>query len=117
MEHVVFYPVGDAPAFRRFGDLDEAVRFVEHLRNEEGVADVSVHALTEVPLSFKAWYRVEVPGPAPAAEPSVDVVPDVIPDVIPDDVAVFTPSVEEPVNEPVVAVNGSGERGLGYFSD
>lgn len=106
MEHVVFYPAGDAPAFRRFGNLDEAVRFVEHLRNEEGVADVSVHALTEVPLSFKAWYRVEVPSPA--AAPSLDV----LPDLVPDDMGAVVPSVEEPV----VAVNGRGDRGLGYFS-
>ena len=69
MEHVVFFPTHDgSPAFRRVPSLDEAVRLVEHLRNVEGVAEVSVHALTEVPLAFRAYYRVEVPG---AAEPAV----------------------------------------------
>ncbi len=63
MEHVVFYPVPDgAPAFRRLDNLEEAVRLVEHLRNVEGVGEASVHSLTEVPLSFRAYYRVEVPG-------------------------------------------------------
>ena len=62
MEHAVFYPGPDgAPAFRRFASVDEAVRFVEHLRNVEGVEDVSVQMLTPVPLAFRAYYRVEMP--------------------------------------------------------
>ena len=73
MEHVVFFPAHDgSPAFRRVGTLEDAVRLVEHLRNVEGVSEVSVHALSEVPLAFKTWYRVEVPaGEAPAAEAPV----------------------------------------------
>ena len=79
MEHVVFFPAPDgAPAFRRVASLDEAVRLVEHLRNVEGVSSVSVHALTEVPLAFRAYYRVEVPAeaqvPAQSVESPVEVV-------------------------------------------
>jgi hypothetical protein len=67
VEHVVFFPAPDgAPAFRRVPTLDEAVRLVEHLRNVEGVNEVSCHALTEVPLAFRAYYRVEVPAPVEA---------------------------------------------------
>lgn len=68
MEHVIFFPAHDgSPAFRRVPSIEEAVRLVEHLRNAEGVSEVSVHALAEVPLAFKTWYRVEVPsGEAPA---------------------------------------------------
>lgn len=63
MEHVVFFPAPDgSPGFKRVGSLEDAVRLVEHLRNVEGVADVSVHALTEVPMAFRAYYRVEVPA-------------------------------------------------------
>ncbi|MEO6205802.1 MAG: hypothetical protein ABIO67_10515 [Mycobacteriales bacterium] len=63
MEHVVFFPSPDgAPAFRRLPSLDEAVRLVEHLRNVEGVSQVSCHTLSEVPLAFRAYYRVEVDG-------------------------------------------------------
>jgi hypothetical protein len=80
VEHVVFYPAADAsgvptPAFRRLGSLEDAVRLVEHLRNVEGISEVSVHALTEVPLAFKAWYRVEMPGAsgdAPAQSPAAE---------------------------------------------
>jgi hypothetical protein len=62
MEHAVVFPGPDAEAVRRFPSLDEAVRFVEHLRNEEGVADVSLFAMTPVPLVVRAYYKVEVPA-------------------------------------------------------
>jgi|SRR3954447_14343335 len=97
MEHVVFHPGPDgAPAFRRFGSLEEAVRFVEHLRNAEGVSEVSVHALAPVPVAFRAYYKVEVPVdqvpvdvPAPS-EPVFEAVPE-------------QPVAEPPVAEPVMA--------------
>ncbi len=73
VEHVVFFPSSDGtPAFRRLPSFEEAVRLVEHLRNAEGVEHVTVHSLTEVPLAFRAYYRVEVPAgheaPAVVAE-------------------------------------------------
>ena len=56
MEHVVFFSEssGDA-AFRRVGGLEEAVRLVESLRNERGITDVAVHALTPVPVTFRTY--------------------------------------------------------------
>lgn len=61
MEHVVFFSeVSGESEFRRVGDLDEAVRLVETLRNDRGIADVSLHALTPIPVSFRTYYRVEV---------------------------------------------------------
>lgn len=73
MEHVVFYPSADgSPAFRRVTTLDDAMNFVEHLRNVEGVTDFSVHALTAVPLAFRAYYHVEVPAGSEPVESPVD---------------------------------------------
>jgi hypothetical protein len=73
MDHVVFFPASDGtPAFRRLASLQEAVDFVEHLRNEQDVQDVSVHGLTEVPLAFRTVYRVEVAGDVPAPAESVE---------------------------------------------
>src|SRR5882724_8168795 len=96
MEHVVFYPAPDgSPAFRRIGSLDDAVRFVEHLRNIEGVSEVSVHALSAVPLAFRAYYRVEVP--ADEAAPAVEAV------------EVPAEAVEVPVEAPVEAVEAMAE--------
>jgi hypothetical protein len=128
VEHVVFFPAHDgSPAFRRVGTLEDAVRLVEHLRNVEGVNEVSCHALTEVPLAFRAWYRVEMPGgeasvpaedaaaadsPTPRAEVEVPALAD----------AVAPPPVpaEASSPEPVMAsVNGrstEGAKSLGFFA-
>ena len=93
MEHVVFYPSFDGtPAFRRVASLEDAARFVEHLRNVEDVTDFSVHALTPVPLSVKPWYRVEVPFEAPG-EP-----------VATEPYGVAAPAAEEPVADPAPEV-------------
>src|SRR3954468_15759249 len=76
MEHVVFFPGPDgAPLFRRLPSLDDAVRFVEHLRNVENVSEVSVHTLAPVPLSFRPSSRVEGPADGAAPEPVVGAAP------------------------------------------
>jgi hypothetical protein len=123
MEHVVFFPAHDgSPAFRRVGNLEDAVRLVEHLRNVEGVAEVSCHALTEVPLAFRAYYRVEVPEGAavpaqPAAESSAPVAE--VP-ALADAVAAPQVEAEAHAGEPVMAsVNGhssDGAKSLGFFA-
>ena len=144
MEHVVFYPALDgAPAFRRFASLDDAVRFVEHLRNAEGVSEVSVHTLSPVPLSFRAYYKVEVPQDAPAefapvaepapvaeapaaSEPVYDAVPAPVADApaadAPVEAAPAEPVFAEP--EPVLAeavipappAASNGKKSLGFFA-
>ena len=116
MEHVVFFPAHDgSPAFRRVANLEDAVRLVEHLRNIEGVNEVSCHALTEVPLAFRAYYRVEVPTgaetPVQAEEPTP---------VLADAVAAPQTEAELSTDEPVmVAANGratDGAKSLGFFA-
>jgi hypothetical protein len=125
VEHVVFFPAHDgSPAFRRVGTLEDAVRLVEHLRNVEGVNEVSCHALTEVPLAFRAWYRVEVPAATDAAVPSQpsDEAPAEQVDVpaLADAVAPAPVSAEEPASDSVMAsVNGratDGAKSLGFFA-
>jgi hypothetical protein len=79
MEHVVFSAAegGVGEEFRRVSSLEEAVRVVEHLRNDLGITESSVFELTPVPLEFKAYYRVELPGvklpAADAAEISAEI--------------------------------------------
>ena len=126
MEHVVFFPAPDgSPAFRRVPSLDEAVRLVEHLRNVEGINSVSVHALTEVPLAFRAYYKVEVPGAAeahvpaqPVAEAPAAVEPEAAVDVEPLHEAPALALVEDaPAEEPVlVSSNGHNPQSLGFFA-
>jgi hypothetical protein len=135
MEHVVFHPGPDgAPAFRRFPSLEDAVRYVEHLRNIEGVTEVSVHALSAVPVSFRAYYRVEVPADEPiTAEVAVDVPmqPEPVLESVPAEMPAEMPV--EPVAEPQLAdaqmaevqfadaasvaeQPSNGKRSLGFFS-
>lgn len=70
MEHVVFSAAQDGAGeeFRRVASLEEAVRVVEHLRNDLGILEPTVFALTPVPLAFRTYYRVEVPGDEQAPE-------------------------------------------------
>ena len=117
MDHVVFHPGPDgAPAFHRFSSLDESVRFVEHLRNVEGVDDVSVHVLTPVPLAFRAYYKVEVPAVEALAVPEQAVVSEpVVEPIVADQVEVAP--VEAVAVEPVaVEASANGKRSLGFFS-
>jgi len=134
-EHVVFYPALDgAPAFRRFASLDGAVRFVEHLRNAEGASEVSVHALSPVPLSFRAYYKVEVPEDAapalvaaaaevpPPSEPVYDAVPAPVADApaeAPAEAAPVEPAFAEPVLAEAVIpapAPSNGKKSLGFFA-
>lgn len=47
--------------------LDDALRFVERLRNNEEATVVRLFRLQEVPVAFKAYYRAEI-QPVEAAE-------------------------------------------------
>ena len=133
MEHVVFFPAPDGtPAFRRLADLDEAIRLVEHLRNVEGVSSASVHSLTEVPLAFRAYYRVEVPSvldvPArvdalPVAEipafevPAVEIPALEVPAEHVPALALVEELPVEPEPEPAMARNGHATpTSLGFFA-
>jgi hypothetical protein len=140
MEHVVFFPGHDgAPSFRRLQSLEDAVRFVEHLRNVEGVSEVSVHSLAPVPLSFRPYYRVEVPAGeqvAEAAEAAVEPVASVEPAApvapvaeVPAELVAVVPAPSEPVGEHVPAPAdaaaeavpapepvSNGRRSLGFFT-
>ena len=134
MEHVVFFPAHDGtPAFRRVASLEDAVRLVEHLRNVESVNEVSVHALSEVPLAFKTWYRVEVPAGAEVAEPVAEPVAEAVEAPADEVPAVDMPGADLPADLPVAEVpeqpvpamaasNGhhaaaaSGPSSLGFFA-
>jgi hypothetical protein len=102
MEHVVFYPAASGvPAFRRVGSLDEAVAFVEHLRNAENVTDFSVHELNSVQLSFRAYYHAEIPAGS-VEQSSPEPVVDQAAEPVAEDVADTADETEaEPVDEAV----------------
>lgn len=134
MEHVVFFTGADGAAqYRRTPSLEEAVRFVEHLRNVEGVEDSRVFSMTEVPLAFKTVYRVEIPGQTdamPAPLPPMPPMPDLgVPEAAVEEAPAEVPAdAPEPVmaavpGEPYAVTapdeppsNGKAARGMGFFS-
>ena len=63
------------PGYHPADTLEEAIRFVEHLRNQEQVTDARVWRLQEVPLEVKTYYKVVVPSGS-AAAPVAAPVPD-----------------------------------------
>ena len=98
------------PGYHPTDSLEEAVRFVEHLRNQEQVSDARVWRLQEVPLEVKTYYKVVVPSgaAAPAPEPS---------SAAPDEDS--APKAEQaagaPVSEAVGAMGANGAR-FGRFN-
>jgi hypothetical protein len=60
MYMVIFRSGEGKPGNHQAESLDEAVRFVERLHNQEQVTDARVFRLTEVPLELKTYIKVEV---------------------------------------------------------
>jgi hypothetical protein len=96
--------------------LEDAARFVERLRNSEGVEQARIFRLEEVTFEFRPYFKVEVGGagpvpvvaPVPAPEAGAEPAPE----------ADATEAVEEPGDElgPIepeeVGVGANGRRGL-----
>jgi hypothetical protein len=61
---VIFRTADGKPSYHQAEVLNEAIRFVEHLRNEEQVNDARIFAMAEVPIEFKVQWRVELAVPA-----------------------------------------------------
>ncbi len=61
MEHLIRFTTAEGiDGTHMAATLDEAVAFAERIRNTEGATEVRLHRLTEVPIEFKPYYRIEV---------------------------------------------------------
>ena len=69
MEHLVRFTTTEGrDAQHVTTSLEDALRFVERLRNNEEASVVRVFRLQEVPIAFKTYYKVELrPGSEDAA--------------------------------------------------
>lgn len=81
MDHLVRFTTAEGRDAQHVApSLEDALRFVERLRNTEEASVVKVFRLQEVPISFKTYYKVEVrpevderpdtPAPAEARTPA-----------------------------------------------
>lgn len=95
------------PGYHPTDSLEEAVRFVEHLRNQEQVTDARVWRLQEVPLEVKTYYKVVVPSgaPAPAAASVAAAVP------APEPAVAVVGDDSGPKAEPSVGAAAGGDGG------
>ena len=94
---VTFTSVEGKKGYHQCEELEDALRFVERLRNHEGVSDAQIFHMEEIAIEVKQYYRVEVangvamppPPPAPDAfavempvehpmEPMAPVMPDAL---------------------------------------
>jgi hypothetical protein len=100
---VIFRDAEGRPGYHHADRLEDAVSFVEQLRNEQQVSDTRVFSMQEVPLEFKSYWRVEISAPAT----TLAAVPDAPTDADP---VAAEPEVAdgEPAPEPVA----SGRFGL-----
>jgi len=65
--HMVVYRTEDGQVgYYQADDLDRAVGFVEHLRNDELISDSRIFRMHEIPIEFRPYYRVAV-GPVDEA--------------------------------------------------
>ena len=64
MEHVVRFTTTEGRDAQHIAKtLEDALRFVERLRNNEEASVVRVFRMQEVPITFKTYYKVELrPG-------------------------------------------------------
>lgn len=94
MEHQVrFLTAEGREGQHTAANLDEALRFVERLRNSEEANEVRVFRMQEVPIEFRAYYKVELRAGERAGEEGSPVAAE----------AGSAPS------EPVASANGSGD--------
>jgi hypothetical protein len=53
-------PESGKPGYHQAEVLEDAVKFVERLRNQEQVTEARIFRMQEVAIEFKTYYRVEV---------------------------------------------------------
>lgn len=71
MSHMVIFRTAEGKVgYHQTETLDEAVRFVERLRNEEHVTNTRIFRLDEVPIEVKTYFRVEVSRPVREEAPA-----------------------------------------------
>ena len=61
MSHMVIYRTADGqPGYHQAEELDEAVHFVERLRNGDGVDGARIFRMEEVNFDFRPYFKVEI---------------------------------------------------------
>ena len=75
MSHMVIFQTPDgSPGYNQFETVEEAVDFVEKLRNDQSIENARMFALEEIKFELKPYFKVELQalnrGPEPQAQPA-----------------------------------------------
>lgn len=57
---VIFQSPEGTPGYHQTASLDDAVRFVEGLRNDQNVDQARIFRMEEIPFEFQSYYKVEL---------------------------------------------------------
>lgn len=116
MTHLVVFKNADGKqAYHQSGQLDDALSFIAHLKNNQAVSKAKLFKLSEIPLEFKTVVKVEVAGSAAEPESTPDPVEAAAESEPVDEIEASTPAGDDVVpaegaKEPVAA---GGRRRLG----
>ena len=80
---VIFRRSDGKPGYHQAEGVDEAIRFVEMLRNQEKVTDARIFRMEEVPIEIRTYYKVEVVAEGDAPATTAAAIPRVAPPVVP----------------------------------
>ena len=113
---VIFRRPDGKPGYHQADSVEDALRFVEMLRNQEKVTDARIFRMEEVPIEIRTYYKVEVAGEqseAPDSTPPAAVSPTPslpVPPIVANAMA-DTPATDMPLDPmPVEVAAGKARR-------
>ena len=68
--HMVSYRDSEGKqSYHETAELNDAIAYVEHLRNDEAVEHARIYKMDELNFEYRPYFRVEIAGAASAAPP------------------------------------------------
>jgi len=92
-------------------ELNDAIAFVEHLRNDEAVDHARIFHMDEVSFEFRPYFRVEVAAAAPPPPPPAGWVPP------PSDAPAPAPMSTDDERDPLAAAWAASEHPEDHFDE
>src|SRR5689334_21584436 len=86
-------------------ELNDAIAYVEHLRNDEAVDHARIFHMDEVSFEFRPYFRVEVSAAAPPPPPPAGWMPPP-----PSDAQASAPTSTDDERDPLAAAWAASER-------
>src|SRR4051812_7947461 len=96
-------------------ELNDAIAYVEHLRNDEAVDHARIFHMDEVSFEFRPYFRVEVAAAAPPPPPPAGWVPPPPPADAAADAAAPAPTDDE--RDPLAVAWAASERPEDRFDE